>query len=63
MFIGIVLLLFGVSVLLSVVSLRAELKKNIKTEQVTKELATGRVIFQANSQSGGEIKDKENTIT
>lgn len=47
MFIGIVLLLLGVSFLLSLFSLKTELKKNIKTEQVKDELAKGRVIFHA----------------
>lgn len=49
MFILIIVVLLAVSFLLSLLSLNIELKKNIKTEQVTDELAKGRVIFHAPS--------------
>lgn len=43
----IIFLLFCISFLFSLFSLRSELKKNSKTAQVVDELAKGRVIFHA----------------
>jgi hypothetical protein len=59
MFILIILVLLAVSFLLSLLSLRIELKKNIKTEQVTDELAKGRVIFHAPSPNEPEQQTPE----